>query len=251
MSTRCIGCGACADVCASGAITRNNDTLAYDRSKCVNCGACAEVCYSQARMMIGKEMTVDEVLDIVRRDRMYYDNSGGGITLSGGEMSMQWQFAAELLEAAHRNAIHTCVETSLYAPWEHLEPIFRNTDVVLFDLKHMDDEKHRANTGVGTKVIHENAVRLAAMGIEAIARIPLIKGFNDDRANLEATAEFILALRGVREVHVLPYHRLGVSKYTLMGYSYGLAALESPNDGEVEAALEVFRRSGLIALANG
>ena len=225
--------------------------IEFDRSKCTNCGVCAKACYPQARVMIGQEMKVDEVLQVVERDRKYYDNSGGGITLSGGEMSMQWQFSAALLENAHAKAIHTCVETSLYAPWTHLKAIFENTDVVLFDLKHMNSEKHKKYTGVGTELIHENVERLVKRGMQAIARIPLIPGFNDDVENLTATATFIRKLGGIREVHVLPYHRLGISKYALMGYAYTLKTLETPADSDVDRAVEVFTHFGMIARANG
>lgn len=251
MPDRCIGCNACAGVCPSGAIVKTDSGLAFDRSKCLDCGACSKVCYPQARMMIGREMTVGEVLQIVERDRKYYDNSGGGITLSGGEMSMQWQFSAALLEDAHARAIHTCVETSLYAPWTQLESIFENTDVILFDLKHMNSEKHKKYTGVGTELIHENVERMVKRGAQAIARIPLIPGFNDDVENLTATAKYIRKVGGIREVHVLPYHRLGVSKYALMGYAYALKTLETPAGSDVDCALEVFTHFGLIARANG
>ena len=251
MPERCIGCNACAEVCPSGAVTQMGGRIEFDRSKCLDCGACSMVCYPQARVMIGREMTVDEVLQVVERDRKYYDNSGGGITLSGGEMSMQWRFSAALLENAHAKAIHTCVETSLYAPWTHLEAIFENTDVILFDLKHMDSEKHKKYTGVGTELIHENVERLVKRGAQAIARIPLIPGFNDDVKNLTATAEFIRRLGGICEVHGLPYHRLGVSKYALMGYTYALKTLGTPADSDVNRALEVFIHFGLRARANG
>lgn len=251
MPMRCIGCGACVDCCAQNAIAHEGSAVVFDKGSCIDCGACAAQCYAQARLMVGRRMSVEQVLAEVMKDRKYYEASGGGITLSGGEACMQWRFAAELLQEAKKRHINTAVETTGHAAWEHLWAIAEFTDLMLFDLKHSDSEKHRRFTGVGNELICNNLRKLVEMGRRVIIRIPLIPGFNDDVPNLQASARLICDLGMVSEVHILPYHQLGISKYALMNYEYPLRALKPPEDDAVRAAARIFTDRGLHVQIHG
>lgn len=251
LPARCIGCGACESTCPQGAIHREGDSIRFDQSLCTSCGSCVAECYPQARLMSGKKMNTAQVMDQVMKDWKYYERTGGGITLSGGEMALQWAFAEALLAHAKERHLHTAVETTGYAPWEHLEKIFRYTDLVLYDLKHMDSALHKKYTGVENERILENLRRAADMGKEIIIRIPLIPGCNDDTGNLQATAEYIAGLKKIQEVHLLPYHMLGVSKYPMMGYAYTMKETVPPETEQVHAAAEVFISRGFSTQIHG
>lgn len=245
MPSRCIGCGACAAACPAGAVSISEGELRFEPRDCRSCGACTAECYAQARLMSGRRMCVDEVLSEVLKDAKYYGHSGGGLTLSGGEMSLQWEFSAALLRAAKAKHLHTAVETTGYAEWEHLWEVLQSADLALYDIKHMDTRLHREYTGVGNERILENLKRLVEAGKKVIVRLPLIPGHNDDAENLEATARFVRSLGRIDEVHILPYHQLGVSKYQLLGYAYPLPDLKPPRDEQARRAAEIFQAHGL------
>ena len=246
---RCLGCDRCIDVCPTGAKSRDG----YRPEKCILCGRCVEVCPSGALELLGKRMSIFEVVREVEKDRLFYETSGGGVTLSGGELLVQSTFSVALLEELARYAIHTAIETSGYGPWVNLKQIVDTCDLVLFDLKHMDSESHRKHTGVPNELILENALKIAeriiGTGKEMIFRVPLIGGVNTDRVNIETVARFALKA-GVREVHLLPYHRLGESKYRKLGMEFYLEAFH-PSDDLISTIRGILESHGLVVRTGG
>jgi pyruvate formate lyase activating enzyme len=215
---RCIGCGKCAEVCHAGAITFTEAGREIDWEKCDQCLECARVCPARGIECVGHYMTVDEVVAKVEQDRIFYDNSGGGMTASGGEPLVQWEFVSNILERCREKGIHTALDTCGMAPWENLERVVEHADLVLFDVKHMVSAIHKQGTGVGNETILENARKVAERAATWI-RIPLIPGFNDSESNLTRVAHFAIEI-GAEKVSILPYHNLGSSKYPKLGRTY-------------------------------
>jgi len=184
-------------------------------------------------------MTVEEVLEEVRKDSLFYQNSGGGITASGGEPAHQPEFLWHLFAGSHQSAIHTCLDTTGFVKTESLQRILEHTDLVLYDIKHMDPARHRELTGVDNSLILENA-RVVAASRPMIIRVPLIPGHNDSEENLNALTKFMTEL-GLKRIDLLPYHSLGKQKYTRLGLEYKLDELK-PYEGDevsvIKAALE-------------
>ena len=242
---RCIGCGHCIEACLEGAHMLVEGRHVVDRGRCLSCGACAEGCYSGALEMAGQWATVGEVMEEVLKDRIFYDNSGGGVTLSGGEPLAQPEFTRALLEAARDEGVHTALDTSGYSPWRVLERVLEFTDLVLYDLKQMDSGMHRALTGVPSELIIENLRRLDGHGIPIWIRIPLIPGRNDGDANFHAIGELLSGLANVERLEILGYHRLAESKYERAGMEYTLKGLESPTEEEIESRRRILLGHGL------
>ena len=225
-SNLCVGCGACERICPNGAVVKIGDVYNRDRSVCTDCGLCVESCPSKAREMSGKRMTVEEVMRVVDSDSLFYDNSGGGVTLSGGEVLAQAAFALDLMAACKRYGIHLALETSGFGKREDLLALADAADCLFYDVKHTDDDVHRELTGQGSGLILDNldAVLDRAAG-KLTVRLPLIPGLNDDEGHLENFARTIKALGRVQAVELLPYHRLGKNKYALLGRAYALESL--------------------------
>ncbi len=241
----CIGCGACLKVCDRGA-TRliSGDGAAkveIDREKCVTCGKCIEACPAGARKIDGQRMTVDEVLAEIRRDIDFYSRSGGGVTASGGEPLSQADFVTELFRQCHRIGIHTTLETCGYAKRPVLEKVLSETDLVLYDLKLFDSRVHRKFTKKSNTLILSNAKVIAEKGIPVRFRIPLIPGMNDSEENLGAIARFVREIDPGLPVDLLPYHRFGEGKYKMLDREYLLSDLRTPEQAQIETAMEVFK----------
>ena len=217
---RCTECGRCREVCPTGAAAG----LETDRALCTNCGACAAVCPTGARVLKGWRATLEEILQVVRRDFPFYTASGGGLTVSGGEPLSQPGFLKALLAAAKAEGIHTCVETCGYAPWNVVASILPFTDLFLDDWKLTDPEKHLIWTGRDNRIIRENLERVLEEGAQVIVRAPLIPGVNDGAAHLDELIR-LSHLPGVQGVEVLPWHRMGVAKRTALGLELQLAEL--------------------------
>ena len=215
----CIGCGECVRTCPNGAIIQEGSTVSSISEKCTLCGICAENCYAGARTICGKEMTEEEVVHIILKDLPFYKQSGGGITLSGGEPFYQYEFAVGLLRSCKSLGINTAVETCGYVPERQFEAALDLVDTYLFDLKHMDPDIHKQLTGVSNSLIHKNFGLLLKVGKNVIPRIPLIPGLNDTEENLHATCMF-LKNQGIYQLNLLPYHELGVNKYARIGREY-------------------------------
>lgn len=247
---QCIGCLKCAQVCPHGASTVLEGRVHFERFACRGCGSCADSCYAEARVMKGCRMSVEATLKEVLRDQPFYTRSGGGMTLGGGEPLSQSRFAAALLAACKKKGIHTAVETTGHSPWTDLERFLTHTDLFLYDLKHVDAEKHRRFTGVGLSFILDNLERLGQTGQPIIVRTPIIPGFNDTPHEINAIACKAAAL-GVREMHLLPYHRFGAGKYGLLGRSYPFQGRGEPGRELLEILRETVGRQGIRVQIGG
>ena len=201
--------------------------------------------------VVGRDVTVDEVMETVLKDRAYYRRTGGGLTLSGGECLCQPDFSAALLYAAKQMGLSTAIESTACAQYENIQKLLPNLDVYLLDIKHMDSDKHRAFTGVPNELILENARKLAVDANELIIRVPVIPTFNDKPEEIKAIAKFANSLPNVKELHLLPYHRLGRDKYAGLGREYSLADIEPMPKAKMEYLLQVAETSGLHCQIGG
>jgi pyruvate formate lyase activating enzyme len=242
----CDGCGRCPEACEPKAISLANGGVKIDRERCDDCGHCVEVCAPGALKLFGREISVEETFEEVKKDALYYRNSKGGVTASGGEPLQQSRFVAELFRRCHVAGIHTTLDTCGYAARPALERVLEHTDLVLYDLKLIDAEAHSAVVKAPNDPILENAERVAGSGVPMIVRIPLIPGLTETDENLESIARFVAELGpGVRAVNVLPYHRFGTSKYQMLDRPYELGELKPPGEERLEAIVAVFGSLGL------
>ena len=231
--SRCVGCGQCAEICPRDAISLVENRPVTDAQKCILCGRCVDICIAGARQIIGQDMTVSEVMAEVERDVIFYDQSGGGVTFSGGEPLMQPDFLQALLNQCQRLNIHTAVDTSCYAEPEIVEMVAKRTDLFLCDIKHMDNEMHERFTGVGNDLILDNIRYISQAGKKIVIRIPIIPGFNNDPANIEATGNFAASLQGVGRIDLLPFNRGGIEKSTRLIGEIKSMSVETPDEGQM------------------
>lgn len=214
---RCTGCGRCVKVCPQKALSADEETgrIVRNRALCTNCNACVTVCPAKARSVYGKQMTLAQVMKQIYRDEVFYFHSGGGVTLSGGDILLQAEFAREILRACKESGIHTAAELDLFGPYEKIQMLLPFLDILYVDVKMMDAESHKKWTGQDNRGILENLRRVSEVcGKDALhIRVPLIPGVNDSRGNLLATAEFCKSLPHCAELEFLPYHRLGQATY--------------------------------------
>lgn len=244
-SNRCILCESCLEACPNGAITRQGDLILTDREKCKTSGECVLACEAEARQLVGRTMSVDQVMEEIEADRAFYDQSGGGVTFSGGEPLAQRAFLFGLLVACKARALHTTLDTSGYASWAVMDKIRGYVDLFLYDLKLMDNVRHRRYTGVSNQKILSNLTTLSELGHRIIIRIPVIPGINDDEANLRQTGAFLAALPVRPAVELLAYHQTGLAKYESLGLEYRLAEIQPPEPMRMEGIAEILRGSGL------
>jgi pyruvate formate lyase activating enzyme len=220
--TRCILCDDCLGVCPNKAVTRLGDTILIDRTRCKVSGECAAICNAEALQVVGRKMSVLQVIDEIERDTVFYEQSGGGVTFTGGEPLAQPRFLRSLLSACRTRALHTTLDTSGFSPWPVLDAIRPFVDLFLFDLKLMDDNRHRHWTGVSNELILSNLRKLSELRHTIIIRIPLIPGVNDDKDNLQQTGAFLASMPNVPPVELLPYHNIAEGKYFGLGMEYEL-----------------------------
>lgn len=246
----CTGCAACAESCPTGAITVGGGAARTDPGRCTLCGACLTVCPQGAREIAGRSLTVDEVLETVLQDRVFYERSGGGVTFSGGEALAQIDFLAAALAACREAGLHTAVDTAGHVPWSHFERILADTDLFLYDLKTLDGRRHRELTGAGNDLVLDNLRRLSAAGERLWIRVPLIAGLNDGPAEVERLLEFLSGLR-FRRVHLLPYHALGAAKAARLPGADDRSGLRPPSPARLAEILERFAAAGVTAVLGG
>lgn len=236
-TTKCIGCGYCLKVCAergkNALIIGRNHIVGINRQLCDNCLKCEEECMSGALTIWGKKMTVDDAMDVIRRDREFYERSGGGVTLSGGEALLQWQFCRDLLKRCKEEDIHTCVESALHVNPKAIDEVAPYIDLFITDIKQMDSTTHKKFTGVGNELILSNIKKLVEMDMPLIIRMPIIPGFNDNETYIDATANFILNELHNKPVQIqmLKYRPLGEEKAGTLGLPLQMKGM-TVEDGE-------------------
>lgn len=246
---RCIRCGDCVRACPNG-VLRAEDPGQSDDSVCQRCGECVDACLANAREMAGQPMTVSETVAKILKDRTFFEESGGGVTISGGEPLMQPDFLEALLAACHAEDLHTALDTCGYCDPAALERISGQVDLFLYDLKLMDGERHRRFTGVDNKLILSNLRELAARGKRVDVRMPVVPGVNDDEENLRALAEFLSRL-GLKRIDLLPYHEIGSDKYRRMKLEYRMGAAAQPTPERMQALAARLARDGFEVRIGG
>ena len=241
----CKRCYRCVSACQVGAISVGASGVEIDRDACTVCGDCVEACPHDAMRITGKQMTVDEVLEVVQRDTDFYRDSGGGVTLSGGEVLLQPEFALALFKRLHEAGLHTCLDTSGQGDTEALKRLLPYVDLVYFDIKHIDPKVHKAETGRSNETILRNFAAVAESGVPLVVRVPVVPGFNDTSDTISDISELVSKLAPKAAVHLLPYHRYGQQKYAMLGLDYELAAAETPPPEFMKAACKIVQARGL------
>ena len=248
---RCIRCGTCVEACPEKAITLTTDVIT-DPNLCKNCGNCADVCPTKAIEMSGKSMSVAEIMDIIEKERVFFDQSGGGVTFSGGEPLVHSKLLIELLDECGKRGIHRAVDTAGQVNTETILEVAKRTDLFLYDLKMMDPSAHQKWTNAGNDKILQNLEKIAATGAHIIIRIPLIGGVNDSEVNIEQTAKFIAGLAGnKKDVHLLPYHNIAQNKYIKLGKCDDFCQLQEPDKESLARATRKFADYGITASIGG
>ena len=248
---RCIRCRACQAVCKQSAISWDGDVISTDMEKCTLCGVCVEACYAEAREMIGREMSVAQVMAEIERDIAFYDESAGGATFSGGEPLWQRDFLLDLLRACQEKEIHTTVDTCGFATWETVDSVREYVDLFLYDLKLMNDARHQKFTAVSNELILSNLRALAEPGENIVLRVPIIPEINDDDESLRQLGAFAATLPNVNQMSLLPYHPTAVDKYRLLHKVCGLQGIRPPSDRRMAEIAEILSEFGLQVKIGG
>lgn len=244
--SKCIGCGACALACPLDACELTDNGVVTDTERCNLCGKCVEVCPTRALEMTGRTYEVDELLEIIEKERPFFDQSGGGVTFSGGEPLLYPEFLCELLDSCGARGIHRCVDTAGLVKTETLLEVAQRVDLFLFDLKLIDADRHKQWTGVDNALILHNLQQLSAKGNVIEIRVPLVAGVNDAEEDLERLAEFVAALPGQRpKISLLPYHNIATHKYAKLGQLFADAGLGVPSEEKLQQAREICGARGL------
>lgn len=246
VKAKCSGCGKCVSKCQNDAIEPN--TYDINRDICIKCGNCTQFCFAECKKIVGQTVTINELMKIIEKDRVFYRNSGGGVTVGGGEPTMQSGFVTEFLKACRKAHIHTAIETCGYGAWERIESVFEYTDQVFFDLKCMDNEAHKNFTGVENTTILCNAANVAEMNKEVVFRVPLVPGINDSDDNIRKTGAFVKDLAEYNNnisIELLPYHNFGKDKYKWLNVEYKLEDTMAPLSENVSRYNEMLLGMGL------
>lgn len=249
---KCIRCGTCVEACPENAITLTPDGINTDAELCTLCGKCAEVCPTKAIEISGKPMSVNEIIDIIEKERIFFDQSGGGVTFSGGEPLVHTRMLIELLDECGKRGIHRAVDTAGNVNTETILEVAGRTDLFLYDLKMMDSGLHKKWIRSANERILFNLKALALANANIIIRIPLIGGVNDTPENLELTAKFISELKGEKKVvHLLPYHKIAQNKYSKLGRSNDFEQFSEPDKETLTRAIHIFSEYSITASTGG
>lgn len=253
IKSRCRGCGRCLAVCKNEAIAPGaiDAPVNIDRSRCTACGTCVSSCPNRARELSGQYYTAEELLRECEKDAVFYRRSGGGITVGGGEPSVQTEFVGEFLALCRSHALHTALETSAFTSWEELSSLLSSLDLVYIDVKHTDENRHHAWTGVSNRLVLEN-IKSAANVRPLILRVPVIPGFNDTVENILKTAGFARELgRNLLCLELLPYHGYGIHKYEELDRAYPLTSLKPPSNEDMSRLQDIARSVGIDCRISG
>lgn len=248
----CKKCGRCIDVCPVHVITiSDEDEIIFNRELCTYCGQCVESCPNQALKLIGYHITFEELFQEVNKDSPFYRRSNGGVTVGGGEPTMQLDFVKAFLKRCKQTYIHTAIETCGYVKWDNMEKLLKYVDLVYIDIKHMDPIVHKELTGVSNELILENTKKISALK-PMIIRIPVIPGCNDSDDNITATARFAFDLgENLKRIDLLPYHKFGTQTYSRIGMEYKLKDVEPPSDDHLIRLKEIVESCGVKAQIGG
>jgi len=248
--SHCDGCNRCVDKCRHGALSIRDMSVSVDRSKCDACGDCLDYCYKDALGIFGTWYTVDELFKIVQKDEPYYRASGGGLTIGGGEATCWPEFVLELLQKCKEQGIHTAIDTCGYTTSEKGLECLKRADLLLFDIKGLDSERHMRNTGAGNEIIQKNLRMLSAMRKPIIIRIPVITGYNDADEALEEEARLLSGLNSIERVDLIPVHEYGKMKYEQIGKDYKLSSEPVPDERQ-KRLVRLFESYGLRTQLGG
>lgn len=247
---RCSSCGVCVKRCPENAIEIKDSAPVWDEKKCRLCGKCTDFCPNNAREYVGQDITPEELMKEIVKDMVFYEESGGGVTFSGGEPLLHADFLSVVLKSCKEKGINTAIETSGYAPWESFEKILDKVDLFLYDLKLMDNEKHKKYMGVGNEVILSNLKKLSSRGANIFARMPIIAGVNDDEEYINEAIKFLSDIKPL-QVNLLPYHKMGMDKYRRLNKDYKLSGMEKPSDERLAEIVDKFNKSGIKTRIGG
>lgn len=246
LAHKCALCGDCSAVCPQGAHQLTADgTHLYQRNRCLTCGKCVEECLNDALVLYGQEREAEDIAAVILEDAPFYQTSGGGATVSGGEPLLQADFCVELFTLLKAKGIHCAVDTCGNVPWTQFEKVLPLTDIFLYDFKHHDSEQHRRLTGSGNELIRDNLVRLSRTGKPIEIRMPLIPEHNMSEEDVSRAGQFLGTLANISAVRLLAYHDYARSKFTAVGHEDTMPKVEPPTVDDLEQAAEILRRHGL------
>jgi glycyl-radical enzyme activating protein len=240
----CIGCLACITYCPYGALSQKDGNPQYSRERCRACGACAVACYAHARVLVGKSMSVDEVVSEVMQDKDFYDRSGGGVTLSGGEPLLQMDFTKGILNKCKTKGVKTAIETNLSWPWDRIAEVLPYLDMIMMDVKLIDPVRHKEVTGTSNRQILDNLSRLANEKIPLIVRTPVIPGVNDTPEDIGAIADYLSDIPNLLYYELLPYHPLGIGKNKSLGL-IDVSKLTPPSNELMHSLADIARKRNI------
>ncbi len=248
----CTKCGRCAEKAKSHSIKLTDGGCVIDRDKCTNLDECASVCYFDAYETVGYEIGAGQLADTLRRDKAFYDRSGGGVTFSGGEAALQDAFIIETAKILHEDKIHVALDTAGFVPWEDLKKIIENVDMVLYDIKAADPRIHKEYTGVDNRLILENAEKIACMNVPMIIRLIIVPGINDSYEEVMRRLQFIKTLgEAVKQVDLLKYHKLGESKRVGLGIKNKMEGTSELSDKVALEYLKIAQDMGFHTTIGG